>query len=173
LLPPKAAPIKPETTMGMSDFYRNLRTKIGPELLLIPAVAAVIRDDEGRILVQQKHDGSWSLPAGAVEPGETPSRALVREVREETGLRVRPARVAGVVGGRACRVQYPNGHEVEYVVTVFDCAVVGGALLEMGEETLRLAFLSQDQALSRLDFPYPAGVFDGSRPAAFFSDEGT
>ena len=58
--------------MGMSDFYRGLRERIGPDLLLIPGVAAVIRDDDGRFLVQQRHDGSWSLPAGAVEPGETP-----------------------------------------------------------------------------------------------------
>jgi 8-oxo-dGTP pyrophosphatase MutT (NUDIX family) len=162
-----------EATMGMSDFYRGLRERIGPDLLLIPAVAAVIRENDGRILVQQKHDGSWSLPAGAVEPGETPSQAIVREVREETGLRVRPARVAGVVGGGRCRVRYPNGHQVEYVVTVFDCAVVGGRLLETGEETLRLAFLNPAQALSRLSFPYPAAIFDGSRPSAFFSDENT
>ena len=154
--------------MGMSDYYQGLRDRIGCTLLLIPAVAAVIRDDKGCLLLQQRHDGSWSLPAGAVEPGETPGQAIVREVFEETGLHVTPERVIGVLGGVSCRTKYSNGHEVEYVVTIFECGVVGGDLVASDEETKHLAFVEPAEASSRLRFPYPRSIFRESPPSAFF-----
>ena len=40
--------------------------------------------------------GFWTLPGGGIDFGEDPQEAMVREVQEETGLRVRPAGVAGV-----------------------------------------------------------------------------
>ena len=101
--------------MPISEFYRAIRERVGKTLLLMPAVAAVIRDVEGRILLQQQqHDGTWSLPAGGVEPGESPSAAVAREVAEETGLVVRAETVLAVLGGEQCRVRHPNNDEVEY-----------------------------------------------------------
>src|SRR5450631_128378 len=107
----------------------------------MPAVAAVIRDNEGRILLQQQHDDTWSLPAGAVGAGESPSVAVAREVAEETGLVVRAETVLAVLGAEQCRMRYPNNDEVEYVVTVFACVVLGGALIEANDETKRLAYI--------------------------------
>jgi len=75
----------------------------------IPCVGAVITDRAGRLLlIQRGHEpeaGRWSLPGGRIEPGESDRQALVREVREETGLVVAPGRLIGTVerpwpGGR-------------------------------------------------------------------------
>jgi 8-oxo-dGTP pyrophosphatase MutT (NUDIX family) len=100
--------------MPMSNHFQELRSKIGHGLLQIPGVAAVIHDQAGRILLQQNTgDFSWSLPAGSIEPGETPAQAIVREVWEETSLKVRPVKILGVFGGKNFRYTYANGDLVE------------------------------------------------------------
>jgi 8-oxo-dGTP diphosphatase len=64
-------------------------------------VGAVIKDDQGRLLlIKRGHEpgaGLWSVPGGRVEPGETDAEALVREMREETGLAVQPGPLLGRV----------------------------------------------------------------------------
>jgi 8-oxo-dGTP diphosphatase len=68
---------------------------------VIPCVGAVIKDDQGRLLlIKRGHEpgaGLWSVPGGRVEPGETDAEALVREMREETGLAVQPGPLLGRV----------------------------------------------------------------------------
>jgi ADP-ribose pyrophosphatase YjhB (NUDIX family) len=155
--------------MPISEFYRAIRERVGTTLLLMPAVAALIRDRDGRILLQRQHDETWSLPAGAVEPGESPSAAVAREVAEETGLLVRAETILAVLGGESCRVRYSNGDEVEYVVTVFACAVLGGALIAANDETKHLAYFPVSE-MPELNFSYPAQVFEHNRSSAFFAN---
>ena len=68
---------------------------------MIPCVGAVIKDDQGRLLlIKRGHEpgaGLWSVPGGRVEPGETDAEALVREMREETGLAVQAGPLLGRV----------------------------------------------------------------------------
>jgi 8-oxo-dGTP pyrophosphatase MutT (NUDIX family) len=148
----------------ISEYLRDLRAVVGPRLLLLPGVAAVVRDAAERVLfIRRADDGRWGLPAGAVDPGESPADAIVREVREETGLAVRPARVAGVFGGAGYRHRYPNGDEAEWVVAVFDCDVVGGQLAPQDGEALELRYFAPEDAPA-LQLPYPRALFD--RPSA-------
>src|SRR5437867_4440126 len=96
--------------MGMSSHVRRLRAAVGSELLVLPSVTGIVFDDRGRILlVRQAESGVWSAPGGAVDPDETPSDAVVREVWEETGLYTAPMRILGVYGGPPCLVTYANG----------------------------------------------------------------
>jgi ADP-ribose pyrophosphatase YjhB (NUDIX family) len=87
---------------------------------MYPCVGAVIRDEDGRLLlVLRGHEpaaGLWSLPGGRVEPGETDETALAREVLEETGLEVSVGPVVGKV-----RIG-------DYVIADHACTVVGGAV---------------------------------------------
>ena len=56
--------------------------------MIINVVAAVIRDEEGRILITQRNlkkaqGGLWEFPGGKIEPEETKEHAIVREIKEE------------------------------------------------------------------------------------------
>jgi len=62
------------------------------------AAAVTILDDEGRVLLVLQNYGErlWGIPGGAMEPGESPQEAAVREAREETGLEVELDHLVGV-----------------------------------------------------------------------------
>ena len=62
----------------------------------VPIVAAIVTSPLG-VLVARRNDGKppWTFIAGEIEPGESPADAAVREVKEETGLRIRSGRVIG------------------------------------------------------------------------------
>ncbi|MFC7393823.1 NUDIX hydrolase [Scopulibacillus cellulosilyticus] len=145
--------------MGMSNYYKNLRDKVGNELIFMPSVAAIIRNKSGEILLQNKGNReNWSLPAGAIEPGEAPAEAVVREVWEETGLKVVPKRLLGVFGGENFRYQYPNGHQVEYNVFMFYCDIQSEELNPIDRETTQLRYFYPDN-MPELALPYPKFLF--------------
>jgi ADP-ribose pyrophosphatase YjhB (NUDIX family) len=115
-------------------------------MLIRPGVAAVIFED-GRVLLQRRDDtGRWGLPGGGVEPGESVRQALIREVREETGLEVEPLRLIGVYSDPLHHqiVTYPDGNVVHYVSSVFECRVRAGTL-ECGEESLELDWFDPER----------------------------
>ena len=101
---------------------------------VIPCVGAVIKDDQGRLLlIKRGHEpgaGLWSVPGGRVEPGETDSEALVREMREETGLAVQAGPLLGRVRRPAQDGPAADGGQERTVLDIRDYAatVTGGTL---------------------------------------------
>jgi 8-oxo-dGTP diphosphatase len=93
---------------------------------VIPCVGAVIKDGSGRLLlIRRGHEpgkGLWSIPGGRVEAGESDADALVREVREETGLVVAAGRLIGAV-------RRPAGGGSEFDIRDYVAAVTGGELI--------------------------------------------
>lgn len=68
-----------------------------PDRPFLAVSAAIVRD--GKVLIVRRArppaEGIHTLPGGVVESGETLIEAVVREVREETGLRIEPVALAG------------------------------------------------------------------------------
>jgi ADP-ribose pyrophosphatase YjhB (NUDIX family) len=91
-------------------------------------VGAVIVEQCRVLLVRRANPplkGHWSLPGGLLELGEGLHNAVVREVREETGLLVEPLELIEVldrIHREGDRVRY------HYVIADYLCRVVGGAL---------------------------------------------
>jgi ADP-ribose pyrophosphatase YjhB (NUDIX family) len=106
-----------------------------------PGVAAIIQDATGQILLQRRSDnGLWGLPGGSVEIGESVRDAIVREVREETGLTVEVVRLIGVYSDPKLQtVRYPDGNVVHYISTLYACRIQVGSL-QTGDETLDVNF---------------------------------
>ncbi|MFA6486215.1 MAG: NUDIX domain-containing protein [Candidatus Magasanikbacteria bacterium] len=85
----------------------------------IVGVFAVIFDKQGRSLWCLRRDYDlWNLPGGGMEYGETPQEAIIREVKEETGVIVKVERLAGVY--------YKTGDDA--IVFSFVCKIIKGKL---------------------------------------------
>jgi 8-oxo-dGTP diphosphatase len=83
-------------------------------------VAAALADERGRVLLQQRAPGRamaglWEFPGGKVEEGELPEAALVRELREELGIRVAADQLAP-----ACFASAPVG-ERHMILLLYLC----------------------------------------------------
>lgn len=90
---------------------------------MIHVTAAIIRNEEGRILICQRGPGGnceylWEFPGGKLEPGETPEECIIRECREELEIDIA---VKGIFAETT--YQYPDR---EIAFTFFDAAVIGG-----------------------------------------------
>ena len=95
----------------------------------IVGVGAVVLDGTRVLLVKRAHEplkGEWSLPGGAVELGETLEKAIVREVREETGLDVDLGPMVDVLD----RLRYDSDGRVKYHYVLIDflCRPSSGVL---------------------------------------------
>ena len=121
--------------MAISDYLRGLRSLVGPDqLLLLPSVAILIWDADGRLLmVRNAETGMWQTVGGAVEPREHPSESAVREALEETGVEIELGGIRGLTGGPHYEHTYPNGDRVAFAGVVFDAVATGGELLLAGD----------------------------------------
>ncbi len=121
---------------------------------------------EGRILLIKRRKaplrGRWVVPGGTVELGETLEQAVVRELREETGLAVRPLALLGVfdrILREAGEVRY------HYVIVDYWCERLAGTL-RARDDALEAAFVAPGE-LTGFALPPKAleVVLDGLRRA--------
>ncbi|GAA1535451.1 NUDIX domain-containing protein [Actinomadura kijaniata] len=91
----------------------------------VRCVGGIVRDEAGRLLlIKRGHApsaGLWSVPGGRVDPGETDAAAVVREMREETGLEVSVGPLVGTV-------DRPGANGVVYEIHDYEATAVGGVL---------------------------------------------
>lgn len=124
---------------------------------IIPVVAVALFDDSGRVLLQKRspgraHDGLWEFPGGKVEPRESLSQALIREVREELDIELDPASIEPLCF--AAQADQP------YVILLYTCRSWSGTLACLDAQDLDWfeAEALANLALVPLDIPLAARV---------------
>lgn len=134
----------------MTEYVKRIRQIVGDdEVLQIPSVSVAVRNVDGRVLMARHSEGGvWLLPGGAVEPGEAPADAAVREMWEETGAIVRLTGLVGIFGGTDYIVHYRNGHRTSYVMAVFEAVLDGNSPKPDGPEVLELRYASEVESRS-------------------------
>lgn len=131
--------------VAISPYIKKLRAKIGTDVILMPGVAGVVINPEGYLLLHRRSDnGMWWLPGGALEPGEEPADAVVREVYEETGVKVIPERLSCILAGEDHFVVYPNGDQAAILSMTFLCRPIGGDPRIDGDESLEVRYFPID-----------------------------
>jgi ADP-ribose pyrophosphatase YjhB (NUDIX family) len=137
----------------MLDHIGELRRLIGNMKIIVPGVRALIFDTKGQLLLEkQRLFGSWALPHGCVDLGESAADAMKREVKEETGIVVRSAELFGIYTDPKYSVVYPNGDQVQTFTMAFLVRKWEGMLVPDGDEVEQLGFFP----LERLPEPiYP------------------
>ena len=116
---------------------------------LVPAASAIVVNDAHEILLHLRSDNDlWSLPGGVMELGESITQTVVREVKEETGLDVRPVRVTGIYTDPRGVVAFADGEIRQQFSICFLCAITGGSLT-VSNESIELRFVGP-AAIDRL-----------------------
>lgn len=154
------------------EYLKRLRAAIGPAKVILVYTTAIVRDRDGRILLQRRTDfeaDAWSLPGGMLELGETLGDCVRREVREETGYDCRAVRLIGLQSSPLWDVLYPNGDETQQWSAVIECRPVrhvGGA---DRAETSDQRWFAADQLPALCRPWYTAALADSrkSGPATF------
>lgn len=102
----------------------------------IVGLGAVVLGPNGVLLIKRGKPpriGSWSLPGGAQELGETTKAGIFREVKEETGLEVEVFQLIDVIDSINC----DSSGRAKYHYTLIDvAAVVTGGTLEAGSDAM-------------------------------------
>lgn len=143
---PEAIPPAPEIS-----YLQKMRRFVGHELLMAAGATAIIRNERGQFLIQQRADnGMWNLVGGVSEIAEDPAGTALREGYEETGLFLQIERLLGVYGGQDYVMTYPNQDVVSYTNFAFVCSVKSGRL-QIDSESLALEWVNADELPANFD----------------------
>lgn len=79
-------------------------------------------------MTRRSDNGRWCLPGGGMDSGETAEEACIREVWEETRLRVHVSRLVGVYTSPDFLIEYADGNRVQIIAMHFEAEVISGEL---------------------------------------------
>jgi len=123
-------------------------------------VTAVVEFPSNKILLVKRgtvaFKGFWALPGGRVDAGETVEEAIVREVKEETGLYVKVVRKIGEY--RETGVQ--DGIKYDYYPACFLVKPIGGGIARQEKEIEEIKLFDLEEIPKRLAFEHSSMIRD-------------
>ncbi|MEU5609387.1 NUDIX domain-containing protein [Streptomyces sparsogenes] len=118
--------------MSRVDYFRDPNAPRANSV--VPSVTAVVRDEEGNLLLIHKTDNDlWALPGGGHDVGESIAQTVVREVEEETGISVVVEGIVGLYTDPQHVMAYDDGEVRQQFSICFHARPLGGALRTSSE----------------------------------------
>lgn len=126
--------------MGKRDHFDDPHAPAANSLVV--AVAVLVRDAGGRLLMIRRSDnGLWALPGGAQDIGETTREAAVREVREETGIPIEITGVSGIYSDPRHVIAYDDGEVRQEFSIVLRGRPIDDGAVRTSEESTEVAWV--------------------------------
>jgi 8-oxo-dGTP pyrophosphatase MutT (NUDIX family) len=110
------------------EYYKYLRQYVGHRPIILPGSVVIILNEQNEVLLQKRHDGTWGLPGGLMDLGESFEEVAKREVFEETGLAVETLTLLNVFSGSEHYLKVSNGDELYSVTAVYYTKDVSGEM---------------------------------------------
>lgn len=136
------------------NYVDRIRKKIGHDLLILAGANVIILDDEDRILLQRRKSGSWGLPGGLLEVGETLEETAAREVYEETNLKIGNLRLVHVFSGPKYCFELDNLDKIYVITTVYYTRELEGEMAADNDESLELRYFGTNEFPEDLEEEY-------------------
>lgn len=110
--------------------------------LILPAVAAIIFNDSGEILLQRRRDtNNWCIICGHVEYGETIENTIFREIKEELNCDAEIVRLIGIYSNPISQTYHYPERNIQYVTSYFEVKLTSEVNLHYtNEETAELKY---------------------------------
>jgi len=143
-------PVRVKVERNLNDAMERKRQKV--------IAVALIRNQEGKILVQKRidpqvpqADGKWEFPGGVVEFNETPEQAVVRECKEETNCIIEIVRTLPLCHTKIW--QRTDGVTLQVFVWFFEANHMEGEPRPVDKKVSELKWCTKEQALQLDSLP--------------------
>jgi len=126
------------------EYYKEMRKYVGHRPLILPGSVVIIQNEHGDILLQERKPGVFGLPGGLMDLGESLEETAIREVFEETNLKVENLELLHVFSGKDYYFKIHNGDEFYSVTAVYRTSDFHGDLIANLEESVQLLFFNKE-----------------------------
>ncbi len=124
------------------NYVKRIRRYVGNQEIILNCAGGIV-ENNGKILFQRRTDNNkWGLVGGLLELNETYLEAAIREIKEETGLIIRPKYFLGIYHNHD--MVWANGDRAHTIGAYYVFEITGGKL-RIDEESYELKFCSKDE----------------------------
>lgn len=127
------------------SYIKEMRKYIGHAPMISAGATVVVLKDNKILLNLRSDTGTWGIPGGAMELGETLEETAARELKEETNLEAEDFTLLNVFSGKDFYFKYPNGDELYSVVVLYMANNVTGDLKITDGESFELRYFAKDE----------------------------
>jgi ADP-ribose pyrophosphatase YjhB (NUDIX family) len=122
-------------------YIQEIRQMVGNYPIIAIGTTIIVYNDKNEILLNKRIDtGTWGIPGGAMEPGESAEETARQELSEETGLEAEDFKLIVVLSGPEYFFVYPNGDQMHTVIVLFEAIRVKGEFRVNDGESKELRF---------------------------------